>query len=102
MTLWRTFRVCPGMYLADRVVFHIVTTINSLFHVVPLQGKRIPDPDTVVYTDVLIRYATAAPDKIKGYPHDRLNYRLPVGFECRFVPRDEKALQLIGMVSLIE
>lgn len=90
------------MYLADRMVFHIVATINSLFHIVPLQGKTIPDPDTVVNTDTFIRYGTIAFPRDKGCLPDNLNYRLPVGFECRFVPRDEKAHQLIKMVSLLE
>jgi hypothetical protein len=48
--------VCPGLYLAERLIFHTVITINSLFHVVPLEGKKIPDPNAIEYQDLLIRY----------------------------------------------
>lgn len=54
------FRVCPGMYFADRVVLHVVATIISLFHIAPLDGKKIPDPQSVEYTDLAIRYETAS------------------------------------------
>jgi cytochrome P450 len=51
-------RVCPGMYFADRVTFHIVATIISLFEVVPLEGRTRPDPAMIRYPDTLIRYCT--------------------------------------------
>jgi cytochrome P450 len=43
------FRVCSGMYLADRVVFHIVATIVSLYNVETLEGQKIPDPNSIEY-----------------------------------------------------
>ncbi|PVF93569.1 cytochrome P450 [Serendipita vermifera] len=73
-------RVCPGMYLAERTVLLFVTNIISLFDVVPLEGKGIPDPATVEYTDSTTRH--------------------PIGFECRFVIRDEKAQNLLKSISI--
>lgn len=72
-------RVCPGMYLADRSVFQAVTTIVSLFKVEPLEGQRIPDPNAIEYTPAVIQQ--------------------PIGFECRFVLRDEKAQNLLKSIS---
>ncbi|PVF93563.1 cytochrome P450 [Serendipita vermifera] len=51
-------RVCPGMYFADRVAFHLVVTICALFEILPLEGKARPDPKDVKYPDTLIRYST--------------------------------------------
>ncbi|PVF97367.1 cytochrome P450 [Serendipita vermifera] len=76
---WGT-RVCPGMYLADRLVFHMVVTIVSLYKLEPLEGSKRPDPKSIKYTDKLIQQ--------------------PVGFRCRFVLRDEKARNLLKAISL--
>jgi predicted AlkP superfamily pyrophosphatase or phosphodiesterase len=51
--------ICPGMYFGDRVVFHIVTTIMSLYKVEPLEGSSIPDPNSIKYTPMLIQYDSA-------------------------------------------
>jgi hypothetical protein len=48
-------RVCPGMHLADKILFHVAATTVSLFTVTPLDGSRIPDPNTVEYTDAALR-----------------------------------------------
>lgn len=75
-------RVCPGMYLADRVVFHLATTIVSLFKVKPLKEHKVPDPNTIQYAPQMLY--------------------LPTGFECRFALRDEKARHLLKTISLGE
>jgi hypothetical protein len=43
------------MYLADKVAFHIGITILTLFNIVPLDGCKVPDPDTIEYTDTAFR-----------------------------------------------
>jgi hypothetical protein len=43
--------VCPGKYLADRAGFHIAATTIALYNIVPLEGAKIPDPNTIEYTD---------------------------------------------------
>jgi hypothetical protein len=48
-------RVCPGMYLADKVAFHLVVTALSLLKIVPLDGRKVPDPSTIEYSDAGIR-----------------------------------------------
>ncbi|PVF93570.1 cytochrome P450 [Serendipita vermifera] len=73
-------RICPGMHLAERVIFHLVATTVSLYKIVPLEGKKIPDPNSIEYTPTGIQH--------------------PVGFECRFVLRDEKARHLLRSISL--
>lgn len=75
-------RACPGMYFADRVVFHLVTAIIALYKIEPLEGSKRPDPNNIEYTMTSIQH--------------------PVGFECRFVPRDEKARNLLKTISLHE
>ncbi|PVG01693.1 cytochrome P450 [Serendipita vermifera] len=75
-------RICPGMYLGERLALHLVITLNSLFQIVPLEGQKVPDPKTVEYTDVVVQQ--------------------PVGFECRFIPRDEKTRDLVKVISLSE
>lgn len=72
-------RVCPGMYLADRVGFHFVTKTLSVYNVVPLEGKEKPEPSSM-------KYSTGA-------------IRLPKNLECRFVPRNEKARELLSSLS---
>jgi cytochrome P450 len=42
--------ICPGKYFAERIVFHLVTTIISLYKVVPLEGQKTPDPNGITYT----------------------------------------------------
>jgi hypothetical protein len=37
------------MYLADRVVVHMVSAIISIYRVEPLEGSAIPDPQSVQY-----------------------------------------------------
>lgn len=73
-------RVCAGMHLADRLVLHIVTMIISLYKVEPLEGEKIPDPESIEYTSRVILQ--------------------PVGFRCRFVPRDEEARNLLKTISV--
>ncbi|KIM28323.1 hypothetical protein M408DRAFT_329427 [Serendipita vermifera MAFF 305830] len=75
-------RVCPGMYLADRTGFHISATIAALYDVVPLEGKSRPKPELVEYTDTF--------------------FRLPVGLQCRFVPRDSRTSDLLKAAGLDE
>ncbi|PVG01724.1 hypothetical protein CPB86DRAFT_781100 [Serendipita vermifera] len=74
--------ICPGMYLADKLSFHLGITVAALLKIVPLEGCKVPDPNTIEYTDTGIRY--------------------PIGFECRFVPRNERTEQLLSAVSLSE
>ncbi|KIM28405.1 hypothetical protein M408DRAFT_23786 [Serendipita vermifera MAFF 305830] len=73
-------RTCPGLYLADRVGFQYSICIAMLFNILPLEGKGIPDPATIEYTDTALR--------------------LPIAFECQFVPRDEKARNLLSTLAL--
>jgi hypothetical protein len=47
--------VCPGMYLADRAGFLIAATTIALYDIVPLEGAKIPDPNTIEYTDAAFR-----------------------------------------------
>lgn len=44
------------MYLADRVAFHTAAMTLSLYEVLPLEGKKTPDPDVVGYVGNLVRY----------------------------------------------
>jgi hypothetical protein len=46
---------CPGMYLADRAGFLIAATTIALYNIVPLEGAKIPDPNTIEYTDAVFR-----------------------------------------------
>jgi hypothetical protein len=39
------------MYLADRLAFHIVATIISVFEIVPLEGKTLPELNDVEWLD---------------------------------------------------
>ncbi|PVF93566.1 cytochrome P450 [Serendipita vermifera] len=75
-------RICPGMYFADRVAFHMVTTIISLYNVEPLEGQKIPDPTTIEYSPKAVQQ--------------------PLGFKCRFVIRDERAENLLKSIWLGE
>ncbi|PVF97319.1 cytochrome P450 [Serendipita vermifera] len=75
-------RICPGMYFADRTVFHLVTTVISLFKIEPLEGMTIPDVDSIQYTSKMLQH--------------------PIGFECRFSPRNEKTSDILKTISLDE
>ncbi|KIM28324.1 hypothetical protein M408DRAFT_329428 [Serendipita vermifera MAFF 305830] len=75
-------RTCPGMYLADRAGFHMGATVAALYDVAPLEGKSRPKPELVEFTDTI--------------------FRVPVGFECRFIPRDGRTLDLLKAASLEE
>ncbi|PVF92959.1 cytochrome P450 [Serendipita vermifera] len=75
-------RVCPGMYLGDKVAFHLVATIVSLFKVVHFEGKNVPDPAELEWEDTAVQQ--------------------PINFECRFVVRDEKAQHLLKVVGTHE
>ncbi|KIM28322.1 hypothetical protein M408DRAFT_139912 [Serendipita vermifera MAFF 305830] len=48
-------RVCAGMYLADKIGFHVGTTIAALYDVCPLPGKSRPNPALAEYTDGIFR-----------------------------------------------
>jgi cytochrome P450 len=50
------FRVCPGMYLADRVVIHMVSTVISIYKVEALEGHTIPDPQKARYSPGTFQY----------------------------------------------
>jgi len=50
-------RVCPGMYLADRTGFQIVSTMAALYDIAPLEGHSRPKPEMVEYSDTLLRFA---------------------------------------------
>jgi hypothetical protein len=52
------------MYFADRVAFHLVVTINSLFKISPPEGKERPDPAKTRYPDSLIRYVSFGKKKV--------------------------------------
>ncbi|PVF98200.1 cytochrome P450 [Serendipita vermifera] len=73
-------RLCPGMYLADRVGFHVAVMTMLLYEILPLEGKSAPKPEEAQYSSNFIRF--------------------PVNFECRFVPRSPKAEQLLSSMSL--
>jgi hypothetical protein len=49
-------RGCPGNYLADRLVFHTVATIVSLYKLVPLEGNTGLGLANAKYTDTLVKY----------------------------------------------
>ncbi|KIM23782.1 hypothetical protein M408DRAFT_250244 [Serendipita vermifera MAFF 305830] len=72
-------RVCPGMYLADRTGFHVAASLVALYDLVPLKGQSRPDPASVVYTDAA--------------------FRLPIGFECCFLPRSQELLKTIRLAA---
>jgi len=72
-------RVCPGRYLADRSGFHIAASTAALYDIVPLEGRTRPDPKSVEYTDTL--------------------FRIPVGFECRFIPRADLSKEILKAAS---
>jgi cytochrome P450 len=95
-----SFRVCPGMYFADRVVFHLVATVTSLYKMEPLEGKKRLDPNTVEYEPKMIQYESI----LLGHSLRAhfIPYRSPIGFECQFVLRDQKARDLLSTISLGE
>lgn len=72
-------RICPGMHLADRFGFHLVTTIMAVYDVLPLEGAPPLDPNAIQYTGNLIR--------------------VPKDFQCRFVPRNPSILNALGILG---
>ncbi|PVF97215.1 cytochrome P450 [Serendipita vermifera] len=73
-------RICPGLHFADRIILHMVVTIISLYKIEPLEGHQIPDPKDIHYDSKAVQQ--------------------PIGFECRFVARDERARNLLKSISL--
>ncbi|PVF92646.1 cytochrome P450 [Serendipita vermifera] len=73
-------RACPGMYLADRIGFDFATKTLSVYNILPLEGKKRPEPSSIEYSPSIIR--------------------TPQNLECRFVPRSEKARRLLASVAL--
>jgi hypothetical protein len=43
------------MYLAERLAFHLIITVISLFNVAPLEGKEVPDRKDLEYPDTFIQ-----------------------------------------------
>jgi hypothetical protein len=95
ITIWD--RACPGRYLADRNGFHISAKLVAAFDIAPAPGKDRPKPELVEYTDTAFR--RVFPLRIYQGISDR-PCRLPVGFECHFVPRDTRSLELLKGLSL--
>jgi hypothetical protein len=89
------------MYLADRLMFHLVATIVSLYKVEPLEGEKVPDRKSVEYSPKAVQYESFLLI-ITVLIIDLVLYRQPVGFMCRFVLRDEKARHLLKTISLGE
>ncbi|CAG7852162.1 O-methylsterigmatocystin oxidoreductase Short=OMST oxidoreductase; AltName: Full=Aflatoxin B synthase; AltName: Full=Aflatoxin biosynthesis protein Q; AltName: Full=Cytochrome P450 64 [Serendipita indica DSM 11827] len=73
-------RICPGMYFADRAAFHVALTSVSLFSILPLEGEKVPHIDDIEYTKDVTK--------------------VPVKFDCRFVPRNEEASNLLASLAL--
>jgi hypothetical protein len=48
-------RVCPEMSLADRTGFQIASTMSALYELIPLESRSRTKPDSVEYTDTLLR-----------------------------------------------
>jgi hypothetical protein len=85
------------MYLADQTGFHIATKLVATFDITPLPGKDRPKPELVEYTDTAFRqvFSFRPYRNVSDFP-----CRLPVGFECHFVPRDAYSLELLKGLSL--
>ncbi|PVF92648.1 cytochrome P450 [Serendipita vermifera] len=73
-------RICPGMHLADRVGFHFVAKTLSVYNIVPLEGAERLQPSSMKCSISAIR--------------------VPENLECRFVPRNEKARELLSSLSM--
>lgn len=73
-------RVCPGIYLAERVGFHIAASIVSLFKILPLEDQTVPRPEDVEY--------------IKNA------FVLPRDFQCRFQPRNHSSKEILGLMEI--
>lgn len=73
-------RICPGMYLADRAGFHIAASVTSVYRILPREENVVPSVDNLEYTD--------SP------------FRLPTNFDCRFIPHDKQAQDLVKSISL--
>ena len=48
-------RICPGMWFADRVAFHLGITAMALFDIKPLEGESIPKVDEIEYTKEIFK-----------------------------------------------
>jgi hypothetical protein len=48
------------MHFATRVVFHLVVTINSLFKILPLEGRALPNHNMIKFLDATTRYVFRA------------------------------------------
>jgi hypothetical protein len=46
------------------VAFHLIATVASLFNVVPLEGKKVPDRKSVEWDDTAIQYGDFFSDKL--------------------------------------
>ncbi|KAI5121914.1 hypothetical protein M0805_000243 [Coniferiporia weirii] len=69
-------RICPGMYFAENTIFIVVASILAVFDIQKaLDDKGMPITPNEDYTPNLIRH--------------------PKPFECRIMPRSEKAQSLI-------
>lgn len=73
-------RVCPGMHLADRIGFHLAVNTLSVYSVLPMEGKERPEPSSMEYAPRVVR--------------------MPKNLECRFVPRNDKAQELLSSLSM--
>ena len=70
-------RICPGMFLADNSIFINIARLMWAFDIQPAldaEGKPII-PDSTNYTD--------------GFNS------IPVSFQCRIVPRNEKVIETV-------
>lgn len=43
------------MYLADRNGFQIASSMSALYELIPVEGRNRTKPDSVEYTDTLLR-----------------------------------------------
>ncbi|PVF93585.1 cytochrome P450 [Serendipita vermifera] len=73
-------RICPGMYLAERIVLHMIAAIISVYKLEPLEGHVVPDPHSAQYTAIAVQR--------------------PADFRCRFTVRNEKAQGLLNGILL--
>jgi len=71
-------RICPGRHIADRIGFGMISSIVSLYDILPLDGEE--RPKSAEYIDAALRF--------------------PNNFKCRFVPRSEAARHILKDLSL--
>jgi hypothetical protein len=90
-------RVCPGMYFADRVGFHIGVCIISLYDIIPVSGENLPDSKRVKFSDTAFRCVNILRmSQLLIYSY----HSLPVGLKCNFRIRNEKADRLLKAIAL--